>query len=112
MNGSINFLDMTINRTDDSISTVATTLTDRAIAFTNPTDRPKSINKVKELLAENGYPQQFVSRIIEQRVHSFYNGKECQEKMPEQRFISAPYIPGLSERLKKSLNKFNLTLSC
>lgn len=73
--------------------------------------RAKSINKVKELLEGNGYPKSFVSNIVKNRVNKYYNnGKEKREQ--KNRFISAPYVPGLSERLKKSLNDYNLTLSC
>ncbi|XP_037024176.1 uncharacterized protein LOC119066056 [Bradysia coprophila] len=134
----INFLDMTLMRsTSGEITTkwyqkeiasgrylhfdghnpmthkrnVATAITDRAIAFTNPVDRPKSLLKVNELLAENGYPKPFVSKIIKNRVERFYNGKPNIEK-PKQRFIASPYVPGLSERLKKVLSQYDLTLSC
>lgn len=133
-NASINFLDMTLNRRNDggidtawyqkSIASsrylhfrahnpmthkrnVATTLTDRAIALTNP----KDLKRVKELLEGNGYPKSFVSNIVKNRVDKYYNnGGEKREQ--KNRFISAPYVPGLSERLKKSLNGYNLTLSC
>lgn len=67
--------------------------------------------KVNELLADNGYPRQFVSKVIKDRVDRFYNGKSNRDK-PKQRFIASPYVPGLSERLKKVLNQYNLTLSC
>lgn len=137
-NKSINFLDMTLNRSDDgkvetiwyrkAISSgrylhfqannpmthkrnVATAITDRAIAFTNPKDRPNSLGKVKELLTDNGYPQQFVSNIIKKRVDRYYNGNVNKEKK-DTKFIATPYIPGLSELLKKVLNKFDMTLSC
>lgn len=62
---------------------VITAITDRAIRFTNPRDRPKSIAKVKEWMNENGYPNDFVSKIIENRVNRFYNEKgqhETKEK--------------------------------
>lgn len=90
---------------------VATAITDRAIAFTDPVDRPKSLSKVNELLAENGYPKPFVSEIIKNRVDRFYNGKQTDVKQ-KKRYIASPYVPGLSERLKKVLNEYNLTLSC
>ncbi|XP_037040265.1 uncharacterized protein LOC119077188 [Bradysia coprophila] len=138
VSSSINFLDMTLNRRNDgkvdtkwyqkSIASgrylhfqahnpmthkrnVATTLTDRAIALTNPQDRPKSIERVKELLTGNGYPEPFVSNIIANRVDKYYNN--CRIKSDRKnRFISAPYVPGLSERLKKTLNRYDMTLSC
>lgn len=138
INASINFLDMSLHRKNDGhIETiwyqkaiasgrylhfeahnpithkrnVATTLTDRAIALTNTMDRPKSLKKVKELLSGNGYPEQFVSNVIKNRVDKFYNNGQT-KKEQKNRFIAAPYIPGLSEKLKKSLNEHDLTLSC
>lgn len=78
----------------------------------NPIDRPKSLRKVKDLLAGNGYPESFVSNIIENRVDRFYNQDNNKREDKDRRFIAAPYIPGLSERLRKSLNCHNLTLSC
>ena len=90
---------------------VAAALSDRAIAFTNPHDRPKSIEKVKEILAGNGYPNDFISKVIRNRVDKFYNNRTIRDPDPK-RYIAAPYIPGLSERLKKSLNDHGLTLSC
>lgn len=91
---------------------VATTLTDRAIAFTNPVDRPKSINKVKNLLASNGYPENFVNKIVKDRVDKFYNNNNNKKTTTNPRYVSAPYVPGLSERLKKILGGHNLTLNC
>lgn len=138
INGTINFLDMTlIRQSDGTISTkwyqkeiasgrylhfnahnptthkrnVATALSDRAIALTNPQDRPKSLARVKELLADNGYPDEFVSNIIRDRTDKFYNNTKKSSVTP-QRYVAAPYIPGLSELLKKSLNPHGLMLSC
>lgn len=90
---------------------VATAITDRAIALTNPNDRPEKLQKVRDLLSDNGYPAPFVSNIIQKRVKRYYNGPNGKEKKAE-KFIAAPYIPGLSEKLKKTLNGYNLTLSC
>ncbi|XP_037041511.1 uncharacterized protein LOC119078142 [Bradysia coprophila] len=138
IDASINFLDMSLHRQQDGhiVTTwyqkaiasgrylhfkahnpishkrnVASALTDRAIALTNPNDRPKSLKRVKDLLSGNGYPDKFVSNVIKNRVDKFYNNTKT-KKDQNNRFIAAPYIPGLSEKLKKSLNQHNLTLSC
>ena len=89
----------------------AISLIDRAVAFTNPIDRPERLNKVRQLLKENGYPKDFVEENIKVRVHRFYNNKQKKDKIEGQRYVSAPYIPGLSERLKKTLNKHGVILS-
>ncbi|KAG4077397.1 hypothetical protein HA402_009798 [Bradysia odoriphaga] len=90
---------------------VVTAITDRAIRFTNVKDRPESISRVKEILKGNGYPTNFVSDIIKQRVDRFYNGKNRNDNKTR-RFIPTTYVAGLSERLRKTLGKYDLTISC
>lgn len=43
---------------------VVTAITARAIRFTNPTNRPESLRKVKDLMKANSFPNKFVSNII------------------------------------------------
>lgn len=123
----LNFLDMTVVRLDDgSLNTIwyqkqissgryfnfagknpighkrnaAIALVDRAIAFTNPKDRPERLIKVRELMKENGYPKYFVEEMIRNRVHRFYNNITSKKsKIDGQRYVSAPCIPELSERI-------------
>ncbi len=137
--GRLNFLDMTVVRLEDgSLSTIwyqkeissgrylnymgrnpighkrnaAIALIDRAVAFTNPNDRPERLRKVRELMKDNGYPNDFVEGLITTRVHRFYNSVTMKTQKPEnQRYVSAPYVPGLSERIKKSLKKYDILLS-
>ncbi len=140
-NNAINFLDLTLTRnTNGEITTkwyqkevasgrclnfmahnpmthkrnVASTMIDRAITFTNPKDRPTSLKKVSEILTNNGYPQQFINRMMKERVDRLYNEKpkvvEKEEKKPIS--ISVPYIPGLTERLNKTMSTHNFTLAC
>lgn len=138
-NKSINFLDMTITRNDDGDLTikwfqkevasgrylnynghnpishkrnVITGIVDRAITFTNPEQRPDSLSRVRTLMKDNGYPPVFTEKIIKQRVDNFYNNNANKSKNDIKYYISAPYIPGLSDRLKKSLAKHGLGLSC
>lgn len=89
---------------------VVTALTDRAIAFTDPENRKESLDKVRNLLDDNGYPQDFVQNIIKERVKRFYNGNTNDEK-EKMRRIPAPYVPGLSERINKNLREYNMTLA-
>lgn len=134
----LNFLDLTVVRNNDgSLSTIwyqkaissgrylnykgknpighkrnaAIALIDRAITFTNPIDRPDRLKKVRELMRENGYPSDFVEELIKNRVHRFYNNNSKKEKKDDQRYVSAPYIPGLSERIKKTLKRHDIILS-
>lgn len=130
VNNFINFLDMTLTRQADrhvmtkqyrnEISSrrylhfeaynsvthkrnVATAITDRAIAFTNTNERPRSLDKVRNLLNDNGYPKDFVDEVIKDRVN---------KNATNPRYIATPYIPGLSERLRKMLKEQNLSLAC
>lgn len=136
---SINFLDMTLTRDElGNINTkwyrkeitsgrylhfqghnpvthkrnVASAITDRAIAFTNPNDRPKSIETAKSLLRDNGYPDEFVNEIVTNRVNKFYNGKSTDQAPKKLRYIAAPYVPGLAERINKTLREYDMSLGC
>lgn len=136
---SINFLDMTLTRDKyGNITTtwyrkeiasgrylhfqghnpvthkrnVATAITDRAIAFTNPNDRPKSIENVRKLLHENGYPKDFVNEVISARVNKFYNGNATDQTTKRLRYIATPYVPGLSERINKTMKEYEMALGC
>lgn len=59
----------------------------------------------------NGYPDDFVSNIVKNRVDRFYKGK-AQGNTEKKKFIPTTYVASLSERLKKALSKYDLTISC
>lgn len=137
---SINFLDMTLTRKEDgTIETtwyqksvasgrylnckamnpighkrnVVTGLVDRSITFSDPTNRPQSLKHVRELMRKSGYPTSFTEKIIKERVDKFYNNNNhVTQSNPIKRYISAPYVPGLSDQLKKTLRKHEFGLSC
>lgn len=138
-NISINFLDMTLTRNEyghikckwyrKDISSgrylhfqghnpvthkrnVASAITDRAITFTDPEERLQSIEVVKSLLHENGYPKEFVDEILKDRVNKFYNGKNKDDNTKKLRYIATSYVPGLWERLNKTMREYNMTLGC
>ncbi|KAG4068983.1 hypothetical protein HA402_005644 [Bradysia odoriphaga] len=91
---------------------VASAITDRAITFTNPDERPESIRTVKRLLHENGYTNDFVHKIVRDRVNRFYNGKDNSKVTPALRYIATPYVPGLSERINKTVREYDMALGC
>lgn len=139
-NREINFLDLTITRDDEgNITTkwyrkelssgrylnfkghnpmthkrnVAAAITDRAIAFTKPKDRHHSINTVKQLLQDNGYPERFVNKTLKERIDRFYNGNNNDNRNQQKpRYIATPYVPGLSERINKVMREHNMALGC
>lgn len=136
---TINFLDMTLKRDDHGniwtkwyrkeVSSgrylhfkshnpithkrnIASALTDRAVHFTKPEERPQSIQTVRNLLSENGYPEKFVNEVIKNRVNRFYNGKDGIPNNKPLKYIPTPYIPGLSERINKTMRQYNMALGC
>lgn len=63
-------------------------------------------------MKDNGYPTVFTENIIKERVDHFYNHNAKKSKNEIKKYIAAPYVPYLSDRLKKTLAKHNLGLSC
>lgn len=90
---------------------VVTGMVDRAITLTDPKERPKCLKKVRTIMAKNGYPPEFTSKIISDRTDRFYNGNQ-NPKNTEMKWLTLPYIPGLTDRLKKTLRKYNITVAC
>ena len=136
VNKTLNFLDITVAHCNGKITTkwfrkpnssgryvnylsaqplvhkkaVVAGLVDRAVCFTNVIDRPKVIADVKKILRDNNYPDEFVNKIIKERVHKLYNGNSKPNIQEEdKKFISFPYICGLSENIEHLLkDKFKV----
>lgn len=89
---------------------VALALTDRAIAFTDPKFRPNAIFRARSILIANGYPLNFIDKIIKSRVNMFYNRAKDRDNK-ETKFISIPYIHGHSEQLRKILVRYGFSAS-
>lgn len=91
---------------------VITALIDRAIAFTNPNYRPDSINTIKNILNKNNYPKKFYQPIINNRINKYYNNNKNNNNNTElKKFISIPYISGLSEQINRILKKYNFKIA-
>ncbi|XP_062714721.1 uncharacterized protein LOC134291234 [Aedes albopictus] len=85
---------------------------DRAIKLTDASERPKTITTVKQILLKNHYPKWFITKLLKNRTHQHYNTIQWEETgRKEMKFVSTPYIPCLSEKLSKILNKHNITLA-
>ena len=133
----IKFLDMMLNRQDGKISTVwlpkqkngryldftsespfqhkrntTIALLDRAIKLTNTQDRPEAIRTACDMLRRNNYPQWFIRKTLKQRVHNHYNSAQRKTETDEGvKYVSTPYVPGLSEKLAKVLRENNRVLA-
>ena len=137
VNASINFLDLTISRNNVGVISTAwyrkiiaserylnfnafnplthkkntvIALCDRAIKLSTCNERPAAMKKLRKILGDNNYPPRFYEPIIKSRVEQFYNN--LRRDRTENIYVSAPYIFGLSDRIKKLLGNFGLCLSC
>ncbi|XP_053686394.1 uncharacterized protein LOC128735938 [Sabethes cyaneus] len=87
-------------------------LYDRAIKLTNINDRPAAIQTATKILEGNSYPDWFTRKLLKQRVHKHYNTIENEVKNDvEVKYMSTPYVPGLSEKISKTLKKNNLIVA-
>lgn len=139
-NKTINFLDLTINydlkgniKTNwftkeiwsgrylnyNSIApvkykkSVVTALTDRAIKFSHAQFRPNNLKKIKNTLINNNYPKKFIEPIIKSRIQRHYNNniKQKSNESSPQKYISLPYIPEITNPIKKILKPHNIQIA-
>lgn len=137
LNGSIKFLDIMLMRNDGKIemswlpkqnngryldfssespfqhkNNTAIGLVDRAIKLSDTKHRPEAIKTANQILQINNYPPWFVERVVRDRVHKHYNSMQNEKSNEEGRkFVSTPYIPCLTEKLKKILAQSNIVLA-
>lgn len=90
----------------------AIALIDRAIKLTDAKERHNTIAIVKQILVKNHYPTWFINKMLKQRTDKHYNTLQSEERGEQtMKFVSTPYIPCLSEKLTKTLNKHNIRLA-
>lgn len=135
--GKIKFLDMMLERADDQINTswlpkhsngryldytskspfqhkqnTAIALIDRAIKLTCGAKREETLKQATQILERNNYPSWFIQKLKRLRIHKHYNTLEADNRTTlPQKYVSAPYVPGLSEKLRKVLRKNDVTLA-
>lgn len=138
-NNELNFLDMTIKHENGHVSTtwftkktwtgrytnykseipqawknnVAVALTDRAIKLTTPENRKDQLTKVKKTLKENNFPAEQINKIIRERVHVLYNGrnenkKASNEEKTQKKLVVIPYVRNVSEKINKVLKGYDI----
>ncbi|XP_062703586.1 uncharacterized protein LOC134286038 [Aedes albopictus] len=87
-------------------------LIDRALKLTDTDRREESIGMVKKILRNNNYPEDLIKRTLRERLHLLYNTMENERKKEEpKKYVSIPYIPGLREKVRKTLKKHDITAS-
>lgn len=119
-NHQINFLDVTLHNKDGNIKTAWFTkptwsgrylnflfqhpisqkisviigLADRAIALSDPEYRQEAIQKAKQALRKNSYPERLINSIFKKRINEFHNSTANQSVSKQHvNFLTLPYIP-------------------
>lgn len=135
----INFLDLTLHLKNNSIRTewytkqtwssrylnfnschpicqkksVVIGLADRVIRLSDPEYRKDSIQKAKNALVQNNYPQKLVNKIFGNRINKHYNSlkyknQSLNSKNKKTNYLSLPYIEGLSHQFQKLFKEYNI----
>ncbi|XP_062710961.1 uncharacterized protein LOC134288993 [Aedes albopictus] len=106
------YLDFTSKSPFQQKQNTAIALIDRAIKLSCGEKREEALNQATRILAKNNYPTWFVHRVRKQRVHKHYNSLDA-ETGPDQhaKYVSAPYVPCLSEKLRKILRRNDVVLA-
>ena len=69
----------------------------------------KKKHHILTALQQNGYQKEFIQRTVKKHNRRKEHPRERPEEEPKQtKSINLPYIQGLSEQLKRALNKHNL----
>ncbi|XP_055523086.1 uncharacterized protein LOC129717253 [Wyeomyia smithii] len=90
----------------------AIALVDRALKLTDVESRIESIKTARKILRNNNYPEALIQRTLERRVHLLYNTLQGNQKTEQpKKYVSLPYVPGLSEKVGKMLKNFDITAS-
>ena len=91
---------------------VVNTLTDRAVKLTHTKHRPTTLQKVRTVLQNNNYPKTFYEPIIKNRINKIYNTNEIKQNGPtNNKFISLPYIPEITNKIRKVLKPYNINVA-
>lgn len=131
----INFLDLTIKRKNNALSTkwfakstssgrmlnycsahpiaqkkgVILALADRAIKLSSEEHRNSAIQDAKLILSKNGYPTTLVNKIFHQKLSE--NLHETRHQKERKTYLKLPYLKGISEPLAKILKPSNINIA-
>lgn len=90
---------------------VINNLVDMAIKLSSPKFHKENINKIKQILKENNYPQKFYSSVINKRLQHINNTTPITYNQQNKKFVSMPYIHGVSEQISKIFHKNNVVMA-
>ena len=92
----------------------AIALIDRAIKLSDSKNRPQALRKARNILRINHYPVWFVNKMVKRRVDKHYNSMQItrtNENSSTNKFAAVPYVPGLSEKLSRIMQKNGIKLA-
>ena len=104
------YLKYTSRNPTSAKESVITALFDRADnVVSNEKDKIEEKHHILAALQQNGYPKEFILRTVRKHHMRKEQPTACPEEEPKQtKSINPPYIQGLSEQLKRALNKHNI----
>ena len=104
------YLKYTSHNPTSAKQSVITALFDRADnVVSNEKDKIEEKHLISAALQQNGYPKEFIQRTVRKHIRRKEQSREHPEEEPEHtKSINLPYIQGLSEQLKRALNKHNI----
>ncbi|EZA57529.1 hypothetical protein X777_02063 [Ooceraea biroi] len=98
-------------------ASVVNSLVDRAVLLSDGRFHEENINKVRTILANNCYPQDFISRRITRRLqdikyrNTVNNGSANSDVRRNSCFITVPYVRGIGETLTRILNSCGISVA-
>ena len=110
------YLDFDSNHPLEHKNSVVQSLMHRAFNLCDEELRQQEIDHVSNVLENNGYPKGMIKK-IEQRTRRNFNRSNSNNQVGQEpevekkSYISIPYIPGTSERLKRLFKRYNLEVA-
>lgn len=87
---------------------VINNLKKRALLLSNQKFHEENISKIRIFMLKNGYPKKLIEKILRRDIYSIRNDEpESNERM----YLKIPYIRGLSEKVKKILERGNRNIN-
>ena len=104
------YLKYTSHNPTSAKQNVITALFDRADnVVSNDKDKIEEKHHILATLRKNRYPKKFIQRTVKKHNKRKEQPRERPEEEPKQtKNINLPYIQGVSEQLKRALNKHNI----
>ena len=99
------YLNFSSNHSSNTKHGIVRTLVDRALTICNSEDTlQEEINNIKSDLTRNGYPAKLADQTLEKRKN---NTRRALEK-ENQKMVCIPYIKGLSEKIRRIGQHYNI----